>query len=129
LLLIGPGVTPGHDDRIGSHIDILPTIAQISGWHAPQAGLGHTLFDTATNTRAGAFATHGNLVERIETDGWVIHDLRRRVDGRAQRTGADLDGVEQRLLAQYQVVLNLLQQNRVLPAPTALRAEQEVVTH
>ncbi len=44
LILIGPGVEPGVDDRVGSHISILPTLIELLQLKTHYAGVGVSLF-------------------------------------------------------------------------------------
>jgi len=114
LLVIAPGLQPGMTARIGSQVDMIPTIAELAGWHAPHAGLGHSLLDTG-ETVPGAFTVRGNVIERIEKNGWVAHDLQRRIAASPGARDGDLAAMEARLLAMYQVAHTLLLRNRIVP--------------
>jgi hypothetical protein len=55
------------------------------------------------------------VIERIENNGWVAHDLTRRVNASAETREGDLKEMETRLLAMYQVGHTLLLRNRIFP--------------
>ncbi len=44
LILLGPGVEPGVDDRVGSHISILPTLIELLQLQTSYAGVGVSMF-------------------------------------------------------------------------------------
>jgi len=115
LLVIAPGLPPGISNRIGSQVDIIPTVAELAGWRAPLASLGHSLLDRRTTAPGGAFTVRGNIIERIEDNGWVAHDLQHRVAASPDAREGDLAAMETRLLAMYQVAHTLLLRNRIAP--------------
>jgi hypothetical protein len=57
----------------------------------------------------------GNIIERIEDQGWVTHDLRQRVMASPNLREVDAQAMEKRLLAMYQVSHTLLLRNRIYP--------------
>ncbi len=116
LLVIAPGLKPGTSARIGAQVDVIPTLAQLAGWRAPQASLGHSLLDTRNDASRGAFCVRGSIIERIENNGWLTHDLTRRVNASAGARENDLQLMEERLLAMYQVGHTLLLRNRITPS-------------
>lgn len=105
-LILAPGLEPRVDRGIGSQLDVIPTIVDLAGWGTPYGGLGRSLLDPAPR---GAVCIQGDLVLRIEDGGWVLHNFRDRAAGQ----GADLDGIERRLLSFVQVAITALRQNRV----------------
>jgi phosphoglycerol transferase MdoB-like AlkP superfamily enzyme len=107
-LVIAPGLEPGVNGRIGSQLDVLPTIATLAGWQAPQAALGTSLIGGGPLGR-GALCVEGNLVLRVEDSGYVLHDL----SGRVAASGDAADGIERRLLSTVQVAYTLLRTNRI----------------
>lgn len=107
-LILAPGVKPGVDRRIGSQLDVIPTIAALAGWGSPQAALGCSLLDDPPPGR-GALLVQGDLVLRIEEGGLVVHDLAGRVSAR----GESADAVERRLLSITQAAYTLLKTNRI----------------
>lgn len=115
LLIVGPGIKPGLDDRPGSQVDIIPTIVDLARWKTPYAALGRSLID---NTRIGdraAFTVRGNVIDWISKSGWVSHNLDRSVGKSNRMTQAEVDLYEKRLLATYQTTIDLQLQNRFLP--------------
>ena len=115
LLVIAPGLKPGTTTRIGGQVDVIPTLAELAGWRAPQASLGHSLLDTRNDATRGTLCVRGNVIERIEDNGWVAHDLTHRVNASAGSREGDLTVMETRLLAMYQVGHTLLLRNRIFP--------------
>jgi hypothetical protein len=95
---------------------VLPTIADLAHWRTPQATAGRSLFDKSGAPFRGALCMRNEIVLRIEADGWVSHDLSRRLDSASTRGDADLDAIERRMLALVQVVGSVLRNSRVLPA-------------
>jgi phosphoglycerol transferase MdoB-like AlkP superfamily enzyme len=122
LLIVAPGLKPGISARVGGQIDVIPSIAQLAGWRAPLASLGHSLFDPNPNFVPGTLCVRGNIIERIEERGWVTHDLLARVSASPGTQEADLSAIEGRLLAMYQVGHTLLLRNRVYPPSPATLA-------
>ena len=115
LLVIAPGLKPGTSTRVGGQVDVIPTLAEIAGWRAPHASLGHSLLDTRNDATRGTLSVRGNVIERIEANGWVAHDLTRRVSASPGTREGDLKVMETRLLAMYQVGHTLLLRNRIFP--------------
>jgi phosphoglycerol transferase MdoB-like AlkP superfamily enzyme len=107
-VVLAPGRKPGVDRRIGSQLDVIPTVATLAGWTAPHAALGTSLLAEPAPGR-GAIFVEGNLVFRLEDGGHVVHDLSGRVGGQ----GADLDAIERRLLSITQTAYTLLRTNRI----------------
>jgi phosphoglycerol transferase MdoB-like AlkP superfamily enzyme len=116
LLVIAPGLKAGTTARIGGQVDVIPTLAELAGWRAPQASLGHSLLDTRNDATRGTLCVRGNVIERIENNGWVAHDLTRRVSASPGAREGDLKVMETRLLAMYQVGHTLLLRNRIYPS-------------
>lgn len=116
LLVIAPGLKPGIVARTGGQVDVIPTLAELADWHTAQAGIGHSLLDARRDRIHGTFCVRGNVIERIEDGGWVAHDLRRRVAASADGRPEDIQGMEERLLAVYQVGHTLLLRNQIIPA-------------
>jgi phosphoglycerol transferase MdoB-like AlkP superfamily enzyme len=50
LFLIGPGIEPGFDDRIGQHVAVMPTLIQHMRLRTLHASTGVSLFDDAGGT-------------------------------------------------------------------------------
>ena len=99
----------------------------VAGWRAPQASLGHSLLDARNDATRGTLCVRGNVIERIENNGWVAHDLTRRVSASPGAREGDLKVMETRLLAMYQVGHTLLLRNRIYPSdgrPAGNKADQ-----
>lgn len=116
LLIVGPGIIPGVDDRIGSHVDILPTIADLANWSAGYAGVGRSLLDTERIDERIALSVRGDVIDLISKRGWVSHNLKRSVGSGPDMRAADKSDLEQLLLAQYQTISHLMLENRIQPA-------------
>jgi len=110
-LLIAPGLHPGVDRRTASQLDVIPTITELAGWSSPQAALGTSLVSDPAPGRS-ALCVQGDLVLRIEDDGFVLHSL----EGRVQGSG-DADAIERRLLSVTQAAYTLLRSNRLARRP------------
>ncbi|MFV1988369.1 MAG: LTA synthase family protein [Gemmatimonadota bacterium] len=112
-LIFGPGVPSGRvDDQIASHLDILPTIIDLAGWPVSHSSFGESLFH---DREERALLKAGDLVMRIGESGWLLHSLRERVGGVGSTE--DLAILENRLLAEAQVLTELFHSNRVFRAP------------
>lgn len=108
-LIVGPGIPRNTvDDRVASHMDVVPTVIDYLGWHARHASFGESLLG---RRRPAALMKSGETILRIGPDGWVLHDLTRRLDGGG--TAEAQAGLEAALLAEVQVVTRLLGTNRV----------------
>jgi phosphoglycerol transferase MdoB-like AlkP superfamily enzyme len=107
-LILAPGLQPGVDRRIGSQLDVVPTIVDLAGWTTPQAALGTSLTADPVPGR-GALCIEGNQILRVEEGGFVVHDLSGRVSSR----GDAADEIERRLLSVVQVAYTLLKTNRI----------------
>lgn len=116
LLIVGPGIVPGVDDRIGSHVDILPSIADLANWSADYAGVGRSLLDPERIDERAALSVRGDVIDLISTRGWVSHNLKRSVGSGGDLHAADKSDLEQLLLAQYQTISHLMLENRIQPA-------------
>jgi phosphoglycerol transferase MdoB-like AlkP superfamily enzyme len=115
LLILAPGLKPGMSTRTGGQIDVIPTLAQLAGWRAPLASLGHSLLDPKPADAPGTLCVRGNIVERIEDGGWLAHDLQHRVAASPDTPEDRLRKMETRLLAMYQVAHTLLLRNGIVP--------------
>ena len=129
-LVIAPGLAAGVEDGVRSQLDVMPTVAELARWSGPMACLGSSMLRATAATR-GALCMRSEIVLRVEDRAWVAHDLRRRMesgaDARAAGDGGDrgdlpplvADAVEGRMLAEVQLVAELLRTNRVLPPPAS----------
>lgn len=115
LLLVGPGVKPGIDERIGSQFDIAPTIAELCNWETDYAGLGRSLLEENGKQNRVSFSVRGDVFDMISVRGWVSHNLARRLGQAPDMSTEALDEMEQDLLAEYQTASKLLLANRILP--------------
>ncbi len=116
LLIVGPGVKPGIDERVGSQFDITPTIAELGNWSTGYAGLGRSLLDDKDVGERVSFGIRGNVFDLISAHGWVSHDLGRRLGSAPGMSASAADEMERNLLAEYQTISRLLVENHVVPA-------------
>jgi len=113
LLIVGPGITPGVDTRVGGHLDILPTVVDAAGWSAHYAVLGRSLLDDTRMQDRTAFSVRATLVDWIAHDGWMTHDLNKRLGVAPELPAARAVQMEQQLTAVFQIVSHALVENRV----------------
>jgi len=118
LLIIAPGLKPGINAHVGGQVDVIPTIAALAGWRAEHAGLGRSLLTVPRDGKYGTLTVHGNVIERIEDHGWLSHDLHHRVAVSSGTPEQEIEGMELRLLAMYQVAHSVLLNNRIVPPST-----------
>ncbi|MDH5300227.1 MAG: LTA synthase family protein [Gammaproteobacteria bacterium] len=109
LLVLAPGIKPGLDDRIGSQLDVLPSVADLAGWNIRHGSLGASLFSAEVNTDRGVFAVNGSVIEWLGAEGTISHNLEKRIESQGQ----NIDELEKRLLATEQVVMDMLLKNKV----------------
>ena len=124
LLIVGPGINSGIDERVGSQFDITPTIADIGGWSTAYAGLGRSLMDNTRIDERAALTVRDNVISWITGKGWLSHDLTRRVGASSDLPAKDLDEMEQNLLAVYQVTTRLQLDNQIAPPAYAVTARK-----
>jgi len=119
LILYSPKAIPAQkDDRIGSQIDVLPTLIELLGLEGQYAALGQSLL---SHSPGFGFMRQGDFMAIVTQDGLLRHSLSSRVDvtRRAPETGepeaVPAQAMEDRLLALDQLTFELLQQNRWSP--------------
>jgi len=119
LILYGPGmITAGDDERLGSQIDVLPTLVELLGLQGDVAALGQSLISKKPGF---GFMRQGDFMAIITPEGILRHSLADRIDAtpRAGKTGSideqTAKAMEEKLLALDQISYELLQQNRWSP--------------
>ena len=115
LLIVGPGIKSGIDERLGSQFDMLPTIIDAGGWASPYAGLGRSLLDETRKDARASLSVRGDVLDWITPQGWVSHDLTRRVGASSGLLPQVIEVMEQNLLATYQTTSQIQSNNRILP--------------
>jgi len=115
LLIVGPGVNSGTDERIGSQFDIMPTIIDLAGWSADYANMGRSLVDNSRINERAALGVRDNALTWITPRGWISHDLTHRVGNSAGLDKKEGDLMEQNLLAIYQATTQLQLSNQIMP--------------
>lgn len=117
LLLVGPGIKPGVDERLGSQFDIVPTLIELAGWQTAYAGLGRSLLDASRPQDRASLSVRGDVLDWIFPQGWVSHDLNKAL-GAAPTLSREQEALMQkRLLAVYQVTSQAQSNNHILPPP------------
>jgi phosphoglycerol transferase MdoB-like AlkP superfamily enzyme len=108
-LVVGPGLPKGSvDERVGSQMDLIPTLVDLFGWTNEHASFGTSLLGAR---EGAALLKNGELVVQVGAEGWVMHDLTRRVGGEGEEE--HLSELEQALLSAVQVAGTLLSRNRL----------------
>ena len=115
LLVVGPGVPAGVDDRVGSQFDILPTLIALGGWQVDYAGFGRSVLDDARKEQRAALGVRGEVLDWITPGGWVSHNLERPLGQSPELPAPAAQQMQQRLLATYQTASQLQSGNRILP--------------
>ena len=115
LLIVGPGIKSGIDERVGSQFDIMPTVLDLAGWSADYASLGRSLMDNNRLNERAALGVRDNALTWITPRGWLSHDLTRRVGISSGLSASELDAMEQTLLAVYQASSRLQLDNQIAP--------------
>jgi phosphoglycerol transferase MdoB-like AlkP superfamily enzyme len=115
LLMVGPGIKPGIDTRVGSQFDIVPTLIDLCGWSVPYAGMGRSLMDDSRIDERASFSVRGEIIDWITNKGWVSHNLDRRVGNTKDMPEARAALLEKRLLADYQMSIQMQISNHFLP--------------
>jgi phosphoglycerol transferase MdoB-like AlkP superfamily enzyme len=115
LLIVGPGIKAGIDERTGSQVDIIPTLIDLCGWSTPYAGLGRSLMDDTRIEERAAFTVRGDVMDWISNDEWVSHNLNKHVGSSPMLSSERSAEMEKRLLSTYQTTIQLQLTNHFLP--------------
>lgn len=124
LLIVGPGIKSGVDERIGSQFDIMPTIMDIAGWSVDHSGLGRSLLNNSRPNERAAMGVRDNAITWITSKGWVSHDLTRKVGQSDGLSAKDSDEMEKNMLAVYQASSRLQLDNQIAPAVVRSKPDQ-----
>lgn len=116
LLIVGPGIKPGIDDRIGSQLDITPTIIDITKWQTAHSSVGRSLFDNTDVDKRAAVCINGTIIDFIQQNSWLSHNLSRRLDTHVEGKQT-ADSLEKQILATHQVVMKGMLENRIYHKP------------
>ncbi len=122
LLIVGPGIKPGLDHRIGSQLDITPTVIDIANWKTTHSSVGRSLFDNTDIKRRAALGINGHIVDIIQDKSWLSHNLKQRLDAHIGNKNITTDKLEKQLLATHQVVMKGILENKIyrkIPQKTA----------
>lgn len=111
-VIVGPGIAAQVNDRIGSQADLIPTLMDLTGWKGYHSTFGRSLVEARDEGERFAYCVRGNVVTWIEKDGYISHNLSKRL-ATWPGDGPGFDGMEKRLLAFQQVVGEALNGNRV----------------
>ncbi|MDD5203453.1 MAG: LTA synthase family protein [Sulfurimonas sp.] len=92
---------------LGSHVDILPTLADFLGWEQPFTTIGSSLFDTSVQKRF-AFVKHGGEVALTDGISSVHYNFNAFMDGDDNRSKE----LQELLLSIDTAQANLLKQTK-----------------
>jgi arylsulfatase A-like enzyme len=115
LLIVGPGIQPGMDARIGSQFDILPTLIDVCSWQTPYAGMGRSLLDNSRMEARASLSVRGSELDWITSAGWVSHNLDRPLGQSPGLSAALAEQLNQQLLAAYQTASQAQSHHKILP--------------
>jgi phosphoglycerol transferase MdoB-like AlkP superfamily enzyme len=113
LLLVGPGISPGIDNRVGGHLDIIPTLIDAADWNTKYAALGRSLLDDERPQARAAFSVRASVVDWIADDGWLSHNIQHRLGASPGLAPARADDMERQLTAVFQIISRALVENRI----------------
>jgi len=122
LLIVGPGIKPGIDDRIGSQLDITPTIIDMANWKTAHSSVGRSLFDDTDIKQRAALGINGHIIDLIQNESWLSHNLKRRLDVHLANKQQTTDKLEKQILATHQVVMKGMLENRIYRKPAQATA-------
>lgn len=125
LLIMGPGIKPGIDDRIGSQLDITPSIIDIANWSTTHSSVGRSLFDDTDIDNRSAICINGQIIDLIKVQGksWLSHNLYQRLHLRLENAQTTVESLEQQILATHQVVMKGMLENRIYRKPDQVTAK------
>ncbi len=115
---------PAVDNRLMSHLDILPTILDLTGVNASHSCFGRSMLDPDTIQKF-AVMTQSNLVEWQRGDRVLVSDIKKDValfSLHGERTNllakepAVVDSMRRELQAYYQTAERLIRNNLIYPA-------------
>jgi phosphoglycerol transferase MdoB-like AlkP superfamily enzyme len=117
LLIMGPGISPGVDDRVSSHISLLPTLIEVlklDTWHSSSA---ISLLDSTktpyvinnlmgvTTLAHGDYALSTNLERTLA--GYEMHNgMWEKVSSETTRNGPEWRDMDLKLRSLYQELFN-----------------------
>ncbi len=107
LLIFIPGEEGRIDTRTASHLDLMPTIVDMTGYEGPYSAFGSTLLN---GTETTALVSEADSIALIRRDGYLQHSLSRVLD--TNLSGEKLTDYESELLANYQLINMLLKRNK-----------------
>lgn len=96
--------------KVGSQVDILPTVVDLLQVQVPYAAMGNSLLDT-TAQRFAFSSQDGRVLEWVRPEGELEYVGNHRIDGERPLP----DGEERNLLALNRAVYELLKENRWVP--------------
>ncbi|MDH5446221.1 MAG: sulfatase-like hydrolase/transferase [Gammaproteobacteria bacterium] len=120
LLIVGPSIKPGIDSRLGSQLDITPTILDMAHWKTTHSSVGRSLFDNTDLNSRSVFSTNGNIIDIMTKNNWLSHNLHRRLDLQIQDKLTSAEMLEKQIQAIHQVVMMGMLENRIYQDKTRL---------
>lgn len=122
LLIVGPGIKPGIDARIGSQLDITPTIIDVANWKTAHSSVGRSLFDNTDINQRAALCINGHIIDLIKNKSWLSHNLKRRLDLHLEDKQITAKSLEKQILATHQVVMKGMLENKIYQKPAQATA-------
>jgi phosphoglycerol transferase MdoB-like AlkP superfamily enzyme len=120
-------ITPAADHRLMSHLDILPTILDLTGTKTAQASFGRSMLSHDPTARF-AVMTHSNLVEWRRSNRTLVSDVRKDItlfnpdNKQGERINLlaseprTADSLRAEFYAFYQTAELLIRNNRIYPS-------------
>ena len=97
--------------NIGNQMDVIPTIIELANWNVEHSSMGQSLFNTSTPRFS--FSVSGQIINYIDYDVWISHNLSNTIFRNAVTANANFSEAEKKLLGFYQAANTLLLENRV----------------
>jgi len=95
------------DTRVASHLDLMPTIVELIGYEGHYSAYGNSLLG---QNDTNALLCESNSLTLVKSDGFVQHSLNKILDSNI--SGEKKAQYEKELLANYQLINELLKKNR-----------------
>jgi hypothetical protein len=121
LLVYAPGILkPDAPQRVGSQVDLIPTLLNLLGLESYHHAMGSSLFDEETegfaflNFSSGYGWVSGEDLLEVDPDGELIGSRNMKS---GENTYSDIERHRKMLLSYLQVGRKLLLENRFMPVP------------
>jgi hypothetical protein len=119
LIIHGASIVPKRVSRVGSHLDVLATVADLGKWHSKTYVFGHSLLNQSARNCVLLSGRYGHP-SIITDDGYLVHTSVKRLESNGRC--AEPISKEQCLIQMERSLFGLLQQaytafktNRIAP--------------